>query len=145
MSLADWIVKTATASNSGGGLHVTGTNLSARDEIDREFRWNIGHHSIESERFDFTGCEWAPGAMDRYNLLVTRAKAERHEGTPPDWHVIASDPGGKILAVFAGINLAAAQEFARRTNAQAGQCVTRRETVTDWVMPRVGDSIKDLP
>jgi len=63
----------------------------------------------------------------------------------PTWRVVASDLG-KILAVFHGAGSRRRRNFARRTNAQAGQSCTRLHTVTDWVSPRVGDSItEELP
>ncbi len=136
----DWIVKTANVSNATGGLSITGINLSASIEIDREFRWNVGYHAIDSARYDWSGCVFGPGAQDKLDALrIFKLKSDGAE--VPTWHVVI-DTEKKILASYPAESLSHAQEFARRTSAQAGESVTRVEQVRDWPRPRVGDVFK---
>lgn len=75
-----WIVKTASVCSQGDGFAITGTNLDASVETDREFSWNIGHYSIEDSRYDFSGAVWGEGAKDRYAQLVRLS--QRGRGVP---------------------------------------------------------------
>lgn len=63
-----WEVKSAVASTRGG-LHVRGINHDATDPLNKEFSWEINHHGLRSDRFDFSGCEFAAGALERLKLL----------------------------------------------------------------------------
>ncbi len=134
----DWIVKTASVSKATGGLSITGTNTCTTDELFREFSWDIGHHSIDDERFDWTGTVWAEGARAVFERMLRRRQREQQIGEPPTWHVVLIECSMRILAAYPETNLAAAQEFARRTGDQSGT-IARVEQVHDVVMPRVGD------
>lgn len=53
------------------------------------------------------------------------------------WHVVIAH--GAVLATYPAEHLAAAQEFARRTSAQAGESVTRVEQLKTALRPQVGE------
>lgn len=67
--MKDWIVKNAYSVPYGSGLLIVGVNNCTTVEIDREFRWNIGHYSVNDERYDWSNTVWAPGAKERFEQL----------------------------------------------------------------------------
>lgn len=64
-----WEVLKAIPSSRNGGLHVRGINHETQDPLWREFAWEIGPESIKDLRYDFSGCEFAPGAIERLALI----------------------------------------------------------------------------
>lgn len=75
MAKQGWEILKAAVSVRTGGLCIEGINHDATAENDRKFVWHVGHHGIDDERNDFSGCEFAPGAEAKLAALrALRAK-----------------------------------------------------------------------
>lgn len=75
--MTDWIVETVDVSPVTDGLAITGINTCTSDDLSRRFSWDVGHHSIESDRYDWSNALWGPGAKARFNRLVRLSKRSR--------------------------------------------------------------------
>lgn len=58
-----WQVLRASVSERNCGLYVEGINHETTDPMFRTFFWHVGKDSLKDTRFDFSGCEFAPGAL----------------------------------------------------------------------------------
>lgn len=72
----DWIVLSAKPS-ARSGLHVHVRNLS---DNGRDCHWEIGWESIDSERYDWSDCEYSEGAQVRLSQLQALCNANRSGG-----------------------------------------------------------------
>jgi hypothetical protein len=63
-----WQVLKASV-NSIGGLAIEGINHFRAEGADRAFYWNINFHSLKNPEYDFSGCNFAPGALARKEEL----------------------------------------------------------------------------
>jgi hypothetical protein len=69
-----WEIHKATVSPRNGGLYVEGVNHETQDALGRNIFWDIGHHSIDDCRYDWTNCAWGPGAKECYDRLVKQCE-----------------------------------------------------------------------
>jgi hypothetical protein len=77
-----WRVHRATVSH--GLFWVEGTNYET--EKPKPLFWQIGEHSfIGQTRYNFSACEFGPGAKEEYVRLVRRAAAEAIGRTGLQW------------------------------------------------------------
>lgn len=69
---------------SHGLFHVEGTNHET--ETPERFFWQISWHSfIGQTRYDFSACEFGPGAKEEYVRLIRKAAAEAIGRTGLRW------------------------------------------------------------
>ena len=76
MTKPDWIVLWASPSVETGGLnvHVKNLNFGEKDpNLYCYYYWTIFHNGVNNERYDWSRCDWEPGAKERFESLLRRA------------------------------------------------------------------------
>jgi hypothetical protein len=74
MMKPDWIVLWASPSVETGGLNVHVKNLNfSEGDPNRYCYWTIDHYSVNDERYNWSRCDWEPGAKERFEALRRRS------------------------------------------------------------------------